>query len=58
MKEFYNSPQLNIICFASVERLSSDKISISMERVGPVTYAAGNEASQEEGDIFFPIPTP
>ena len=57
MKELYNSPVLNVLCFAPVERLASGSISMD-DLISAAGGAGGNFATpenpasdDEEGDL-------
>lgn len=58
MKEIYNSPKLDIVIFAPVERLSTELLppfSFDLNRLTQLSNSAGNPTISREGDIFLPI---
>lgn len=56
MKELYISPELNLICFAPVERLANNEDLLEANLVNITTYSASEPgASVEDGDFGLEI---
>lgn len=56
MKELYISPELNVICFAPVERLANNEDLLEANLVNITTYSASEPgASVEDGDFGLEI---
>ncbi|MBR5528920.1 MAG: hypothetical protein IKU57_00435 [Oscillospiraceae bacterium] len=57
MKELYISPELNVICFAPVERLATDNELVQNELLLDISVYGANEpgASIEDDDFGLDI---
>lgn len=57
MKQQYNPPELEIVIFSPVERLSDDAetVDIDLKKLTDLSRAAGDPTLSMEGDIFLPL---
>lgn len=62
MKQPYEAPQLHIVCFAPMEKLSADPMELNVNldelevtNLWQLSRASGEGAISQEGDIFLPI---
>ena len=57
MKEWYSAPELNVLCFAPVERLANNEEELKTDLVLDITTYGGQEnpASNEDEDFGLDI---